>query len=362
MKKEVIIFMPSIEGGGVEKNLFLVSNFLAKNIETLKVITISRKYKNKFNKSVKLITLKNKIWDSLSRRIKYFLSIILLIKEILNNKNIIVMSFQANIYCILICKLFSIKIISRSNSAPIGWSQNFIKKLIFGIGLKLADKIIVNSIDLKQDLSKEFKVKAICIYNPLNRAEILDKAKKKSAKIFKSKKSLKILNIGRFTDQKDQFTFLKSLKNLKKDIEFEACIIGRGKLKKNLQNYIVNNNLQKFVKMLDFVDNPYPLMKQTDLFVLSSKYEGLPNVLLESLVLKKFVISSNCRTGPNEILLGGKGGLLFNVGDHGQLKKKIKYFFSNKKKCQKMMINAHKSLIRFDYNKNLKMYLDLFRS
>ena len=100
------------------------------------------------------------------------------------------MSFQANIYCILICKLFSIKIISRSNSAPIGWSQNFIKKLIFGIGLHLADKIIVNSIDLKQDLSKEFKVNAICIYNPLNRAEILNKAKRKSAKIFKSKKSV----------------------------------------------------------------------------------------------------------------------------------------------------------------------------
>jgi len=354
--------MPSIEGGGVEKNLFLVSNFLAKNIETLKVITISRKYKNKFNKSVKLITLKNRIWDNLSRRIKYFLSIILLIKEIFKNKNIIVMSFQANIYCILICKLFSIKIISRSNSAPIGWSQNFIKKIIFGIGLKLADKIIVNSIDFKQDLRKEFNVNAICIYNPLNRNEILNKSKKKSAKIFKSKKKLKILNIGRFTDQKDQFTFLKSLRNLKKDIEFEACIIGKGKLEKKLQNYIANNNLQKFVKILDFVDNPYPLMKQTDLFVLSSKYEGLPNVLLESLVLKKFIISSDCRTGPNEILLGGKGGLLFNVGDHKQLEKKIKYFFFNKKKCQKMMINAHKSLKRFDYNKNLKLYLDLLRS
>ena len=103
-------------------------------------------------------------------------------------------------------------------------------------------------------------------------------------------------------------------------------------------------------------------MKQTDLFVLSSKYEGLPNVLLESLVLKKFIISSDCRTGPNEILLGGKGGLLFNVGDHKQLEKKIKYFFFNKKKCQKMMINAHKSLKRFDYNKNLKLYLDLLRS
>ena len=68
-------------------------------------------------------------------------------------------------------------------------------------------------------------------------------------------------------------------------------------------------------------------MKQTNLFVLSSKFEGLPNVLLESLVLKKFIISSDCRTGPKEILLNGKGGLLFKVGDYKMLEKRIKYFF-----------------------------------
>ena len=163
MKKEVIIFMPSIEGGGVEKSIFGKQLF-SKKIKSLKVITISKKYKNKFNKSVKLISLKNNIWDNFSRRIKYFLSIVLLINEILKNKNILVMSFQANIYCILICKLFSIKVISRSNSAPIGWSQNFFKKKIFGIGLKLADKIIVNSIEFKRDLKKEFNVNATCIY------------------------------------------------------------------------------------------------------------------------------------------------------------------------------------------------------
>ena len=137
MKKEVIIFMPSIEGGGVEKNLFLVSNYLAKRIKSLKVITISKKFKKKFNKSVKIISLESNIWDDFSRRVKYFLSIILLINEILKNKNIVVMSFQANIYCILICKLFSIKVISRSNSAPIGWSKNLFKKKIFEIGLRL---------------------------------------------------------------------------------------------------------------------------------------------------------------------------------------------------------------------------------
>ena len=71
MKKEVIIFMPSIEGGGVEKNLFLVSNYCEKN-KIIKVITISKKYKNKFNKSVKLISLENNIWDCLVEELNIF--------------------------------------------------------------------------------------------------------------------------------------------------------------------------------------------------------------------------------------------------------------------------------------------------
>ena len=155
---------------------------------------------------------------------------------------------------------------------------------------------------------------------------------------------------------------MRSLNNLKNDIEFEACIIGKGKLKKKLQGYINFNNLQKYVRIIDYVDNPYPFIKQTNLFVLSSKFEGLPNVLLESLVLKKFIISSDCRTGPKEILLNGKGGFLFDVGDHKMLEKKIKYFFFNKKRCHMIMMNSYNSLNRFDYSKNLKMYLEVLKS
>ena len=85
--------------------------------------------------------------------------------------------------------------------------------------------------------------------------------------------------------------------------------------------------IKSFVKIYNFVDNPYPLIKQADIFVLSSAYEGLPNVLLEALTLNKFIISSNCPTGPKEILLNGKGGLLFKVGNYKQLANKIIYYF-----------------------------------
>ena len=84
MKRKIIMFMPSIEGGGVEKNFFLVCNYLVKKIDTLKVITVSKKYKRKFDKSIVLITPKSKNWDNYGRRIKYLVAIFLLNGEKLN--------------------------------------------------------------------------------------------------------------------------------------------------------------------------------------------------------------------------------------------------------------------------------------
>ena len=107
------------------------------------------------------------------------------------------------------------------------------------------------------------------------------------------------------------------------------------------------------------MNNPYPIIKQSDIFILSSIFEGLPNVLLESLALNKFIISSSCPTGPKEILLYGKGGLLFEVRNYKQLSKKITYYLNNKKKCKLMLNKSTKSLDRFNYNTNLKLYLNI---
>ena len=361
MKKKIIIFMPSIEGGGVEKNLFLVTNYLSNKISKITLITISKKFKNKFNKSIEFKTLNLDLWDRLSRRLKYFLALLLLMKEFFLDKNRLVFSFQANIYCIILCKLFGVKIIVRSNSAPIGWSQNSFKKMIFRIFLNKADQVMVNSLEFKKALKKEFKINAKCIYNPLNKTEIIQKSKFKSKKYFKSKNKLRILNIGRFTEQKDQLTFLKALNLIKDKIEYEAIIVGRGKLKTELENFICKNNLKKKIKIVNFLENPYPIIKETDLFILTSKYEGLPNVLLESLSLNKFVISSNCQTGPKEILLFGKGGLLFQVGDFKELSERILFFIKNRNLCNQKLKFAKHELKRFDYLNNLDKYFNLIK-
>ncbi len=354
--------MPSIEGGGVEKNLFIISNFLCKKIEDISIITASKKYKNLFNKKINIISPYYNFWDNLGRKTKYLICLLILLKKIIFKNNIIVLCFQANVYCTILCKLLNIKIIVRSNSSPSGWSKNFLKNFIFKKVLNKADKVLVNSLQFKSQLKKKFNVNAQCIYNPLNINEIKKKSKKHSKKYFKNNNSLKIINIGRFTDQKDQITFLKALNSIKNKTKFEAIILGRGILEKNLNTYIRDNNLSNNVKLFNFVKNPYPILNQADIFVLSSKFEGLPNVLLESIVLKKFVISSNCPTGPREILLNGKGGFLFKVGKHKQLAKYILIYLKKRNLCKKMLNYAYKKLYRFDYNLNLYKYLAVVNS
>ena len=188
MQKKLIIFIPSIEGGGVEKNLFIISNYLKEKINNISVITISNKFKNRFSGKINFISPKGNFWNSIGRRKKFFVGLLLLFIEILKDRNILVFSFQGNVYCTLLCKLLGIKIIVRSNSAPDGWSQNKFKYLVFKYVLKNADKIIVNSLDFKRKFKTKFKIQAECIYNPLNKNEVIKKSKMKTKIKFDKKK------------------------------------------------------------------------------------------------------------------------------------------------------------------------------
>ena len=353
--------MPSIEGGGVEKNLFIVANYLTKKITRVSLISASKKYKNRFQKSIAFISPKSDKWDLKSRKSKYLVCLILLLREILRDRNVLVFAFQANIYCILICKLLGVKIITRSNTAPEGWSKSIFKKTIFKFFLNMADQVMANSYDFIKSLKYEFNVDGKCIYNPLDKREIEKKSKITTKKYFNKKSTLRIINIGRFVDQKDQITFLKALNLIKHKINFEAILIGKGNDEVMLKNFVNKNKLKNKIKLVNFVENPYPILREAELLVLSSKFEGLPNVLLEAQVLKKFIISSDCPTGPREILLNGKGGLLFEIGNFKELADKIIFYKKNKKKLSKLIKLSYEKLHRFDYNSNLNKYFKLIK-
>ena len=359
--RKLVIFVPSIEDGGVEKNLYLITNFFAKKNINVNIITANRDKKKFFDKKINFISPSSNNFNKKNRFYKTLYSFYLLLKFYLKYKNFMILSFQANIYAIFFSFFFRIDIITRSNTAPYGWSSNFIKRYIFKIFFTYPKKIIVNSNDFKKQLDKEFKVSSICIYNPFDKKVVNKKIKEKINEKFFKKGFLNFINIGRMTDQKNQILLLKAFNNIKDKIKFKLLIIGKGRNKSLLKRYVIDNKLNNNIKIVNYKKNPYPYLNKADYFILSSKYEGLPNVLLEAQFLKKPIISTNCPTGPREILINGKAGFLFDVGNIHQLEKKI-IFISQKKNLRLLKLKCKlgfKSMDRFDYDVNMKTYYKL---
>lgn len=237
-KKNLLIFMPSVEGGGVEKNFFLVINNLSNKFSNISLITSDKSIRKKVNFKIKLIGPNSSIWQTKSRYPKYFICTLYLMIFLIFNKNTLVFAFQANLYAILISKIFRKKVITRSNASSVGWSKNIFKKFIYKVFLRLSDQVIVNSYDFKKELDSKFKINSTVIFNPLNKFEIQKKSREKLRFNFYKKNKIKLITVGRLVDQKDQLTLLKAI-NLIKNKNIQLVIIGNGDRKKNLIDYIL---------------------------------------------------------------------------------------------------------------------------
>tara|TARA_B110000305_G_scaffold177678_1_gene196761 strand:+ start:1096 stop:2193 length:1098 start_codon:yes stop_codon:yes gene_type:complete len=356
MKKKLLIFIPHIGGGGVEKNFFLLSNFLSKKIKSISVITVNKESKKNLDNRINLISPKSSRWKNSGIYVKYIICIFLLIKTLIMDRKYLVLSFQANWYAIIVSKFFLVKIVSRSNTAPEGWSKNNLKKILYKSILSIADEITVNSFEFKKNLKKNFAIKSTCIYNPIDKAHVIKKSKDILKFNFFNNNELKLINVGRCTDQKNQILILKAVNYLKKKLPIKLLIAGRGQQFYKLNSFIKKNNLNKIVKLLDFLSNPYKYMKRADVVILSSNYEGLPNVLLEAQCLKKIILSTKCPTGPKEILLNGKAGIFFKMNNYKDLAKKIYEISLNKNKFKNKIMSGYNGLNRFDQKTNLQKY------
>ena len=359
--RNLIIFAPFIENGGIEKNLIILTKFLSSKINGIILITWKKEDKKHFNKNIKIITPNNLFLKFHNRSIKNFICLFILVKLFIISKERLVFSFQSNLYVTIIAKLFQIKNIIRI--ANYNWMRSKFKKFIFKLILKLPSKIIVNSNEMKKYLKKDLNINSECIYNPLNPDEINKNKKTKKTHFNKDKEVMKILFLGRFVDQKDPLTFLKGIKDIKKKIKYQALMVGEGYMRKTVDEFIYKNNLNNKIKLIKYNSHPMQYLSQCDLLVLTSKYEGLPNVLLEAQYLKKFIISTDCKTGPKEILNNGKYGNLFRVGDFKGLKKKIEDFYYKKKSkdIKKKIDMGFLNLNRFDYNKCCNKYLSIIK-
>tara|TARA_B100000780_G_C21108079_1_gene447586 strand:+ start:752 stop:1825 length:1074 start_codon:yes stop_codon:yes gene_type:complete len=353
--KNVIIFIPSIENAGVEKNLFILSNYISNKIKNVYLVTANNNCKKNFNKNIKIICPKSKFFNNKSRLIKSICCFFLIL-NFFKSKNCIFFSFQANLFAAIISKIFNFDLIIRLNTSPNKYIGRYYQTIIFKMIYQSAKEIIVNSKDFKNIVKKKLNIKSSHIYNPIIANHVLKKTKKKNYK------ELKILNIGRLTHQKDHMTLLRSLKLLKKsNIKFTANIIGSGNQYDVLNKYIKINQLQNEIKLLGYKKNAQRFMVKSNLFILSSKFEGLPNVLVEAQNYNLPIISSDCPTGPREILMNGSLGALYPVSDHQKLFREIKKFHLDQKYLIKKSNLSQRHLYRFSLEDNCTKYLKIIK-
>lgn len=124
-----------------------------------------------------------------------------------------------------------------------------------------------------------------------------------------------ILAVGRLTAAKDYPTLIRAFARLRQQRHVRLIILGEGEHRGELESQIRKAGLSEDVALPGFSENPFSWMRQASVFALSSAWEGLPNVLIQAMACSTPVVSTNCQSGPDEILEHGRWGRLVPVGD-----------------------------------------------
>ena len=204
---------------------------------------------------------------------------------------------------------------------------------------KKMDNIVCVSKGAQNALLKlypEVKPYTQVVYNPVDIEGIM----RKSHEPITSEGQIKVIAIGRLCNAQKGFDILLAAHKINIDagVKYHLTILGEGDDRAGLESFININNIGDSTKLLGFKENPYPFLAASDLFVMSSYYEGYPVVLVEAMALGKAIVSTDC-TGPNEALDGGKYGVLVPVGDEHALALAIRQMVENKK-----MLSTYSSL------------------
>jgi len=299
--------------------------------------------------------------------IKKLARIVRLRRIIKNELPDIAMSFLANNYLIvstIFPKRLNLKlIISERNT--ISYTLRFskfriVKKIISKILYRKADTIVAISKGVKEDLIKTLKLpqeKVKVIYNPLDIDKIKRMAKEEiNHPWLVNKEYPVIINVGRLIYQKGQDILLKAFKIVNEKIESRLIVLGEGPLLNELKNLTKQLNIEDKVDFVGFQKNPFSFISKSDVFVLSSRWEGFPNVLIEAMACGVPVISTDCPSGPNEIIENGKNGILVKVDDVYGLAEAILSILENKNFSDALSKNALKSVEKFDVFNILRKY------
>jgi len=364
--RKIFIYVPNLAGGGTERFFTQLASLLALNERYSITYFYSvnfNKYKNISNNDFLTFrkTISNRsifaVWEVIYNCWKQKPSLILSAQ---NHPNVL--------FSILKCflpKETDLVISERSfthlalNDAAF-WPRKILNKMI-PISYKNADYIHCLTERIKFVLVNNYNLpeeKIIVIPNFVD----LENVKRKSEKNIKfhvfNQNFLDfpyMVSIGRLHNQKGYKYLIDAYSRIHKKIPHKLIILGEGPLINDLKKQVEKNNLKKKIIFGGFIKNPYPILKNADLFVLSSLYEGMPNALLEAISLEVPIISSDCPSGPREILGEEYKCLLYDPLDVQRLSElmlrqivsplKIPNTILSKRFTVEKIVNAYEKLI-----------------
>ena len=212
------------------------------------------------------------------------------------------------------------------------------------------DEVLCVSQTVKEGVEKKYNVKnARVLYNPISREKIL-KLSNEEIDDIKFSSKFKLISVGRLSEQKGYNRLLRIFKKLKNDgLDIELILVGNGNKYNELNEYIVENKLEKDVTLLGFRENPYKYVRASDLFICSSISEGFSLVIGEAMAIGVPIVSVDC-PGPNEVLGFGKYGKLVNNNEE-DLYNGIKEMINNRALYKKYKNKANERGKMFSINK-----------
>lgn len=317
--RHIAIYVPSLRGGGAERVMVTLANgFAARGHRVDLVLTRAEgPYLPEVAKEVRIVDLnKGRVLASL-------LPLLLYLRREKPDAMLSALN-HANIIAILAWKLALVKtrlVVSVRNSLTglpaglAGRTTRFLMRWFY----PAADGVVAVSQAMAEDLVADLGLpseKVAAIPNPVNVAslEALAQARPDHAWLGAGQPPV-LLAVGRLEPQKDYPTLLEAFARLRSQREARLVILGEGSQRAELEKLIVLLGLTGMVELAGFKDNPFGWMAACDLFVMSSRYEGFPNALVQAMACGAGVVSTDCRTGPDEILEGGRWGRLVPVGD-----------------------------------------------
>ena len=303
MKKNIMFIVPTLCGGGAEKTVANLSNYLIQDYNV--DIVVFKDTETKYAYSGNLTILSNKKHNNIFKKVLFAIEAVFKLKKLKREKNIdYAISFltQTDILNVFSKVNRTKTLISIRNTDSILMRKKLLK-LITDISCKKCNHIISISNQVKDDLINNFHVnedKITTIYNPSLKIEFGKNEMQLNDEFFENDVCI---NVARMVDQKGQWHLIRAFsKVVLANPKAKLIILGEGILEGYLRELINEYNLNENIIILGFVDNPYDYIKKSKCFIFSSLYEGLGNAILESLACSVPVISCDCISGPREIL------------------------------------------------------------